>query len=175
VALALAVALSLLASCGSDSGSSSSSGSAPSSTAWLNEPITDTSGRTFTVADLAGTPVFVEDFATWCTNCHTQLGKTQQAAAEAGGRAVFLALSVETDLDPAKVADYARKNGFDDIRFAVMSPELLAAIKDAYGTGALNPPSTPKFVVAADGTPGPMQTGFEEPAEIADRLGTAGA
>jgi hypothetical protein len=37
----------------------------------------------------------------------------------------------------------------------------------------LNPPSTPKVVVAADGTVGELVTGFEEPADIAAALGQA--
>ncbi|MDX1511281.1 MAG: hypothetical protein R3249_08040, partial [Nitriliruptorales bacterium] len=58
-------------------------------------------GSTFTPADFAGKTVFVETFATWCSKCRAQLGDTNQAAAQAGDRAVFLILSVETDLDPA--------------------------------------------------------------------------
>ena len=95
---------------------------------------------------------------------------TQQAAAAAGDDAIFLALSIETDLDTDQVADYAKDNGFDDIRFAVMSPEMLAAMNDAYGKSALNAPSTPKIVVAADGTAGELETGFESPDEIAATL-----
>ena len=44
-----------------------------------------------------------------------------------GDTATVLALSVKTDLSPDDVADYAADNDFSDVRFAVMSPELLAA------------------------------------------------
>lgn len=172
----------LVTSCGSDSTTtdtaSLSDSAAPSdggtesesSTAWAATPLTDVAGESFTIADLAGTPVFVENFATWCSNCLRQLGDTERAAAEAGDSAVFLALSVETDLDPAKVAAYAEKNGFDHIRFAVMTPEFLAATDDAFGTTALNPPSTPKILVTASGTPGDLVTGFESPDDILAKL-----
>lgn len=175
LALLATVAL-VIAACGSTSTEPASSGgakvggeSAPE-TEWLREPITDVTGETFTIASLEGKPVFVENFATWCSNCLKQLGKTQEAAADAGDDAVFIALSVETDIDPSEVGDYAQDNGFDDIRFAVMTPDMLAAMNDAYGKTALNPPSTPKVIVAADGTPGEMTTGFEEPASIAEDL-----
>ena len=148
-----------------DAGGSDGGSDAPAS-GWLAEPITDVDGETFTIASLAGRPVFVEMFATWCSNCLEQLGKTQEAAAEVGDDAVVLALSVETDLDPADVAAYADDNGFDDIRFAVMSPELLAAVQQELGTTALNPPSTPKVVVGADGSVGELVTGSEDPDEI---------
>ncbi|MCU0310030.1 MAG: TlpA family protein disulfide reductase [Acidimicrobiales bacterium] len=126
---------------------------------WQTIEITDVDGVTFTLASLAGRPLFVENFATWCPTCRSQLGRTQAAAATLGDEAVVLALSVETDLSSDEVADYAKDNGFDNIRFAVMSDEMLAAFVDAFGTSAANPPSTPHVVVAADGTPGEMKTG----------------
>ena len=42
-----------------------------------------------TISEFAGTPVVVENFATWCSNCLRQLGDTQDAAAQAGSDAVF--------------------------------------------------------------------------------------
>ncbi len=126
---------------------------------WQTLEITDVDGVTFTIASLAGKPLFVENFATWCSSCRSQLGRTQDAAAALGDEAVVLALSVETDLSSDDVADYAEENGFDDVRFAVMSPEMLAAFVEAFGNSAANPPSTPHLVVAADGTAGDMSTG----------------
>jgi thiol-disulfide isomerase/thioredoxin len=154
-------------------GGDSSAGDEPSTdfADWQLIEVTDTGGETFTIADLAGRPVFVENFATWCSNCRDQLRATQDAAAAAGDDAVFLALSVETELDVDDMADYQRDNGFDDIRFAVMSPELLAAMDAAFGTSALNPPSTPKVAVAADGTPGELVTGSESSEQILNSLG----
>lgn len=140
---------------------------------WQLIEVTDTGGETFTIADLAGRPVFVENFATWCSNCRNQLGATQDAAEVAGEDAVFLALSVETDLDLDDMRDYQEANGFSDIRFAVMTPELLAAMDAAFGGSALNPPSTPKIAVAADGTAGDLVTGAESAEEILSSLGLA--
>ena len=126
---------------------------------WQTIEIVDVDGATFTLGSLVGKPLFVENFATWCPTCRSQLGRTQSAAETLGDEAVVLALSVETDLSSQDVADYAEDNGFDNIRFAVMSPELLAAFVEAFGNSAANPPSTPHVVVAADGTAGEMKTG----------------
>jgi thiol-disulfide isomerase/thioredoxin len=177
----------LAAACGSGGDSSTESDAAPPSetTASVGDPtdtsgpvpsvdlaewqeieVTDADGQTFTFADLVGRPVFVESFATWCSNCRRQLGDTNEAAAAAGENAVFVALSVETDLDEGDMADYAADQGFDHIRFAVMSPEMLAAFNDAFGNTALNPPSTPHVSVSADGTVGELVTGFDSPEEI---------
>lgn len=138
---------------------------------WQLIEVTDTGGETFTIADLAGRPVFVENFATWCSNCRKQLEATQAAAEQAGDDAVFLALSVETELSVDDMAEYQEDNGFDAIRFAVMSPELLAAMDAAFGGTALNPPATPKVAVAADGAAGELVTGPETAEEILGTLG----
>lgn len=139
--------------------------------AWQQIEVTDANGETFAIGDLVGRPVLVENFATWCSNCREQLGDTQKAAAAAGERAVFVALSVETELDVSDMADYAQQNGFTDIRFAVMSDDLLGAMYDAYGNSALNPPSTPKIAVASDGSAGELVTGFESPEKLRTALG----
>ncbi len=128
-------------------------------------------GSTFTIGDFAGQQVFVETFATWCSSCRRQLEDTQVAAAQAGDGAVFLALSIETSLDPAELEAYAQQHGFTDIRFGVLEPEALAALDEEFGSKVLNAPSTPKFTVAADGTLSAMTTGPESVEEILSQLG----
>ena len=127
-------------------------------------------GATVSPSDFAGTPVFVETFATWCSNCRSQLGVTQEAAAQAGDDAVFLALSVETDLDPAALATYASENGFANIQFGVLSREDLATLEAQFGNAVLVPPSTPKFAIGTDGSVGELTTGFESVDEILAQL-----
>lgn len=189
---AAAVVSVLLTGCGDDSDSAdattSTASAAPDTTAaagagavdaedvvdpaeWQLIEVTATGGETFTVADLAGRPVLVENFATWCSSCRNQLEATQDAAEVAGDDAVFLALSVETELSLADMEEYQKANGFTNIRFAVMSPELLAAMDQAFGTSALNPPSTPKIAVAANGAAGELVTGPESAEEILTSLG----
>lgn len=181
----------LLAACGSDDRSASAPSAesetsasaatapavgAPSTTgqvalaAWQTTPMTDVDGESFTVADFIGRPVLVETFATWCTNCRAQLRDTQAAAAEMGEDAVVLALSVETELSAEDVARYAADNGFTDIRFAVMTPEALAASVDAFGNTLANPPSTPKVIVDATGAPGELSTGAESSDSLVQQL-----
>ena len=138
---------------------------------WQKLSVTDVrTGEAFTLGDVHGKPVYVENFATWCPNCRKQLGNVQQAAKAAGDKAAFVALSVETDLSAAKVAAYAKGNGFDDVRFAVMTPEMLAAMSDAFGRTAVNPPSTPHVWVSSAGKVGALATGYEDGAKLATNL-----
>jgi thiol-disulfide isomerase/thioredoxin len=143
--------------------------------AWQSLEIVDVDGVRFTLADCIGTPVLVELFATWCSNCRQQLPKTQEAAVTMGDQAEVIALSVETDLDPQAVAEYAEVNDFPDVRFAVLTPELLAAFVDEFGNAAANPPSTPKIVIDANGIAGELTTGQESTDELVAQLTAAAA
>lgn len=138
--------------------------------AWQTIALTDVDGASFTLHDFSGTPVFVETFATWCPKCKDQLEATNAAAEQLGDQAVFLALSVETDLTSSDVAEYAADNGFDAVRFAVMTPEALAAFVDGLGQSAANPPSTPKVVIDAMGHAGELTTGFESADDIVAKV-----
>ena len=138
--------------------------------AWQTVQLTDVDGVAFTLDDFHGTPVFVETFATWCPNCKKQLADTNAAAAQLGDQAVFIALSVETDLSADDVAEYAADNGFDSIRFAVMTPEALAAVVEGLGQSAANPPSTPKVVIDPMGHAGELETGFESVDDIVAKV-----
>ena len=193
--MTVAISAVLVTACGGDDGDnasapvssstasssegSSSEGSMADETAelaaWQTIEIADVDGATFSLADYVGTPVLVETFATWCVNCRAQLGDTQQAAVTLGEEAAVVALSVETDLSSGDVAEYAADNGFADIRFAVMTPELLAAFADAFGTTVANPPSTPKVIIDAMGNAGDLSTGPESTDDLVTELRAAAA
>jgi thiol-disulfide isomerase/thioredoxin len=145
----------------------------PELPAWQTLEIVDVDGVTFTLADCIGTPVLVETFATWCSNCREQMPKTQEAAATLGENAAVIALSVETELSPDVVAEYAVDLELPDVRFAVMSPELLAALVEAFGPTVANPPSTPKIVIDAAGIAGELTTGGESVEDLVAQLAAA--
>jgi thiol-disulfide isomerase/thioredoxin len=139
---------------------------------WMSLPLVNgRTGETFTFAQFVnnGTPVYVEPFATWCSNCRRQLGSVNAAAQQLGERAVFVVVSVETELTAADMKAYADRNNFDLI-FAVATPELLSAWVSAFGRTVTNPPSTPFFVIRADGTTTPLGTGFKSADDVIKSL-----
>jgi thiol-disulfide isomerase/thioredoxin len=151
----------------------------PSAEAWLDLPLVDAaSGEVFTLRDLDDGVVLVETMATWCGNCRRQLGHLAAAAAELGGEAApgvpiaYVVVSVERDLDPARLAAYAEREGFP-FRFVVADDDLLRALADRFGRVVLNPPATPHVVVAPGGRVGELSTGFEAPAALVARLRAA--
>jgi thiol-disulfide isomerase/thioredoxin len=140
---------------------------------WQTIALTDAcTGESFTLADFAGRTVYVELMATWCPPCRQQLHNARAAREQLGDDYVFVALSAEVDLPREKLAEYAENEGFDWI-FAVMTPEMLQALVDAYGRAASNPPSTPHFVIGPDGAATELRTGFEGPDDLVANL-TAG-
>lgn len=146
------------------SGEMAMSGELP---AWQTLSLTNArTGETFTLADFAGQTVFVEPMATWCTNCRRQLGNVKGAYGQlAGEDVVFVALSVETTIDDATLANYADEAGFEWL-FAVLSPEMLQELAAEFGQTIANPPSTPHFVVRPDGTVSSFETGIESTDQI---------
>jgi thiol-disulfide isomerase/thioredoxin len=107
------------------------------------------SGETFTLGELASDgPVLVETMAIWCTTCLRQ----QREVVEAHTLTEFT--SVGIDVDPNERApdlvDYAEREGFG-WRYAVADRELVRLLTERFGLGVTNPPSTPTFVVSADG------------------------
>lgn len=147
------------------------SGDLPS---WQTRSLTNArTGETFALADFAGKTVFVEPMATWCTNCRRQLGNVKDAHAQLSGEdVVFVALSVETTIDDATLANYANEAGFDWL-FAVLSPEMLQELAAEFGQTIANPPSTPHFVIRPDGSTTDLVTGIEPADQIIAQIQAA--
>lgn len=139
--------------------------------AWQIITLTDVrTNETFTFADFAGKTVFVEPMATWCTNCRQQLTHVQAARAQLNDEnVVFVALSVETSIDNATLAEYTVDTGFDWM-FAVATPELLQELAGIFGQTITNPPSTPHFIIRPDGTTTDLVTGIETADQLIAQL-----
>lgn len=138
---------------------------------WQTLPLINArTGESFTFADFAGQTVFVEPMATWCSNCRQQLENVRSAREQLGENVIFVALSVETNISSADLAAYADENGFE-WHFAVMTPELLGELVNAFGRTISNPPSTPHFVIRPDGTVSALSTGIESASEIVAQIG----
>lgn len=140
--------------------------------AWMNLPLVNgRTGESFTFAQFVndGTPVYVEPFATWCSNCRRQLGNVNAAAQQLGERAVFVVVSVETNLTAEDMKAYAERNNFDLI-FAVATPEMLSAWVNTFGRTVTNPPSTPFFIIRTDGTTSPLGTGSKSADDVIKSL-----
>jgi thiol-disulfide isomerase/thioredoxin len=141
--------------------------------AWQQLPLTNArTGETFTLADFAGQTVFVETMATWCSNCRRQLTNVKEAKLLLGDDVVFLALSVETNIDDGTLANYADGQVFDWL-FSVITPELLGQLVDEFGRTITVPPSTPHFIIRADGSTTELVTGIDPAGDIVSQINAA--
>ena len=155
-ALLVMVAALVLAACSSGPSSSSGSGAEtttgnPEAAALLEHELVDVrSGEPFTLGELASEkPVLLEAMAVWCTTCLAQ----QRQVVQAHELADFHSVGIDVDPNerPDRLAEYAEREGFD-WRFAMADAALVKPLTDAYGFAVTNPPSTPTFVIATDGT-----------------------
>ncbi len=138
--------------------------------AWQQIQLTNArTGEPFTLADYAGKTVFVEPFATWCSNCRRQLGNVTQAQAQLGEDVVFVALSVEANIGDDVLARYADNEGFDMV-FAAMPPEMLQELAAIFGQTVSNPPATPHFIIRGDGSVTDLVTGIESADSIVSQI-----
>lgn len=142
--------------------------------AWQQLALTNVdTGEMFTLADFAGKTIFVEPMATWCSNCRRQLTNVRDAKQQLlSDDVVFVALSVETNLENADLAIYADQAGFDWL-FAVATPELLRQLADTFGQSITNPPATPHFIIRADGSSTELITGIESSSQILSQITAA--
>ena len=140
--------------------------------AWQTMKLTDArTGKAFSLADFQGKTVYVQNMATWCVNCAQQLKYVKEARTKLdSAKVVFIGLSVESDLSAADLAKYADKSGLD-FAFAVLTADQLKLMVDAFGFTAVNPPSTPHFVIRPDGIVSKLLTGYEDANALVKSLG----
>lgn len=124
----------------------------PGSTAMalLDRELVDVrTGEPFTLRELAEEqPVLLETMAVWCVTCLRQQREVVLAHEEADFHSV--GIGIDPNEKAEDLARYAERQGFD-WRFVKADAELVALLRDAFGVAATNPPSTPTFVVTADG------------------------
>jgi hypothetical protein len=121
---------------------------------WRTAALTDVrSGDVVSVESLAGKLVVVEPMAIWCTSCAAQQNELRSALETLDRPTEVVAVSL--DVDPfehaADLAGYADQRGYP-WHFAIAGPDVSRLLAEAFGDSVLSPPSTPKIVVAPDGT-----------------------
>jgi hypothetical protein len=137
---------------------------------WLTFVLEDArTGDQFTLADFSGKTVYVEPMATWCTNCRRQLNELSAGQDQLPADTILIGLSVEPNLPNDVLAGYANGQGYDFL-FAVGTPELIEGIVGQYGRSAVNPPSTPHFLIRPDGTISDLSTGHHTIEEIITQI-----
>ena len=106
-------------------------------------------GGTLRLADLQGTPVVVNFFATWCTPCVKEMPAFEQVHQELGDTVTFVGIDVRDSVSGAR--DLVERTGVTYTIGRDPSGEIFQDFE------AVNMPST--FLIAADGTVVASQAG----------------
>lgn len=85
---------------------------------------------------------------------------------------VVIGVSTEANLSQKSLVEYADRNDFK-WRFALASVPWVEAVVAFYGSQAIVPPSTPHFILSADGELGPLRLGIKSGNEILSELRAA--
>jgi thiol-disulfide isomerase/thioredoxin len=138
---------------------------------WATATLTDvTTGETFTIADLAGKPVFIEAMAIWCTNCRQQQARFTEAFGQLlPGTAEYVVLTIDPSENAKDLARYEAERGFSG-RYVVAGRDLSRQLEAAFGPNILNPPSVPLVFVSRSGEI-EFRTGPEPVERIVERAG----
>ncbi|MFZ5624501.1 MAG: TlpA family protein disulfide reductase [Gemmatimonadota bacterium] len=103
--------------------------------------------------DLAGVigkkPIFLEFWATWCSECEALLPRVQAAYSAYGDRVAFYGIGVGVNQTPAKLKEYSAKHG---VPFPTLFDQKGAGVR-AYGV------NTTSAVVIIDRTGKVVYTG----------------
>jgi thiol-disulfide isomerase/thioredoxin len=104
--------------------------------------------------------------ATWCSSCRIQQ-REAVAALEAtpSDKLVYVGVDVDPNQDPADLAEYARREGFD-WRFIVASRDVARSLAATFGDQVLSPPSTPLILVGPDGDVVDFHFGIRDAADL---------
>jgi hypothetical protein len=119
---------------------------------WKAVPLRDVStSGIFRVQDLAGKPVLLFSFTTWCSICTAQQNEIKRLQAMSPGS--FTAVGI--DIDPYENEDVVRKHQSDN-RFyglyTVAPPEMTYELTDEFGVDIITPASAPMLLICSNGT-----------------------
>ena len=108
------------------------------------------SGEQISIGALAASrPLLLETMAIWCTNCRQQQSNVIAAHTEADFHSI--SLDVDPGETPEALAAYSADRGFD-WHFAMADADLLAQLRERFGTAVVVPPGMPKILFRTDGS-----------------------
>jgi thiol-disulfide isomerase/thioredoxin len=142
--------------------------------AWFSTPLVNAeTNTTFKLADYTEKTVYIEFIATWCTNCRTQQNIVRDVQTQLGNSDyVYISLSVEPRDTTAMLAQYRVERNYP-WTFAVVPPDMLAALVTQFGQTVTNPPATPHLVISPTGAVSQLATGMHSAEQLVGKLTTA--
>ena len=136
---------------------------------WNTIPLRDVStSGVFRIRDLAGKPVLLFSFTTWCSICTAQQGEITRLQAMSPGS--FTAVGI--DIDPYEKEATVRKHQVDNRFYGLYSvapQELTNDLVNEFGVDIITPASAPMLLICSNGTVTQLARGIKS----AEALGQA--
>ena len=133
----------------------------------------DTAGEVVELAQLRGTPVILNFWATWCTICRAELPHLHQEKVRLGARAHFLAINLN---EPPEVARQFMADHDYTFRTLVNPPPRASGVDDtvrvARAYRVIGQPTT--IFIDAEGIVRVVHQGFLGPAQFSANLRRVG-
>jgi thiol-disulfide isomerase/thioredoxin len=140
--------------------------------AWFGVTLTNVqTGETFTIHDLKGKVVLVENMAQWCPTCKKQQQQVVELVKQLGDNTdvVILGLDNDPNEDAMSLKSYIESNGFIGW-YAVAPAEVTHEISQALGDQFINPPSAPMFIIDRKGEIHPLDFGIKSADDLMKAL-----
>ena len=135
---------------------------------WNEVPLRDVStSRMFRVRDLAGKPVLLFSFTTWCSICTAQQNEIKRLQAMYPGSFTAVGIDIDPYENEALVRKHQADNQFYGL-YAVAPPAMIKELTNEFGVEIISPASAPMVLICSNGTVTRLDRGVKS-AEVLDQ------
>lgn len=135
---------------------------------WNEVPLRDVStSRMFRVRDLAGKPVLLFSFTTWCSICTAQQNEIKRLQAVSPGSFTAVGIDIDPYENEALVRKHQSDNQFYGL-YAVAPPEMTKKLMNEFGVEIISPASAPMVLICSNGTVTRLDRGIKS-AEVLEQ------
>ena len=133
----------------------------PGTNPWMEVPLRDVSTHeTYTIGQLAGKPVLLYTFTTWCSICTAQQEEIKKLEQAAPGSFVSVGIDIDPYENETIVRNHRSASNFGGL-YSVAPPELTRLLVDEYGVGIITPSSAPMLLICRNGSVTPLERGVK--------------
>lgn len=134
--------------------------------AWQTTLLTDVrTGTPFTIADLNGTPLFIQPFTITCPICMQQQAAISRLSASGEIPFVMIGLDIDPNGNDDSLRSYTRNHDYYGF-YARSPPAMTTALIDQFGMRVLSPAQAPLILVCPDGKARMLDPGLKSSEDL---------
>jgi cytochrome oxidase Cu insertion factor (SCO1/SenC/PrrC family) len=145
---------------------------AEASQEWKAIPIRDVNtSRIYRIQDLAGKPVLLFSFTTWCSICTAQQAEITRLQKISPDTFVAVGIDIDPYENDATVRKHQSANQFYGL-YSVAPVELTHALNDEFGVDMITPSSAPMLLICSNGTVTRLERGIKSAESLSQAIRT---